>query len=251
MFENALNDLWVERYLIAGVLGAALSVLAFIPYIRGILLGGTRPDRACWLVWAVLATMSGASNVYEGAVTSLWFVGAQVLGTLLVFVLSIRWGSGNIMSAGSLWVLGVAVLGIVSWLMMETAAVALALSIGVSALGGARTVWKSYVAPDTEARGAWVLLLASAGFGVLSVGSVDALLIAYPLYLLGLYGAIVIAGIFGRAVQAEEAEALAWAARRQTVPPMRRVAFDAAAPTVRRRRRFKHTAIGAPRRIAA
>lgn len=235
MTYAVLNDLWADRLLVAGLLGAALGVLAFLPYIRDILTGATQPDRACWLIWAVLASLSGASNFYEGATASLWFVGVQVGGTLVVFALSVRWGSGNIFSAGSLWVLGIAGLGIVSWAVMDTAAVALALSIGVSALGGARTVVKSYVSPDSETGSAWWILLASSAFGVASVGSLDPLLLAYPAYLFLLYAAIVGAGISGRAAQAERADDVARSLRRMQIPPLRRVMPDEASPRMRRR----------------
>lgn len=220
MTEPFIASLWADRYLMAGLIAGALSVAAFIPYVRDTYRGQTKPDRACWLIWSVLASISGASNLYEGANTSLIFVGVQVLGTLLVFALAIRFGEGGFMNRNGAITLGIAGLGLVSWAMMDTAAVALLLAIAISALGGVRTIYKSYVSPETESNSAWWLLTASAGFGVMSVGSMDPLLLAYPVYLLGLYGGIVLAMMLGRWAAQEQAEEDAREVRRRFVPPL-------------------------------
>lgn len=82
-------------YLVFGLLAGGLSLVAFLPYIRNILCGQARPDRATWLVWSVLGSVSFAGQAYEGATNSLWFVGVQVGGTILVSILSIWRGHGS------------------------------------------------------------------------------------------------------------------------------------------------------------
>lgn len=128
---------------------------AFVPYIYDTLRGGTRPDRVCWLIWSVLAMMSGASNLYEGAEASMWFVGVQVTGTLVVFTLSVWRGHGAFLSRGNATILAVATLGVVSWALTDTAVYVLAISISVSALGAGATMWKAYHSPSSETMSAW------------------------------------------------------------------------------------------------
>lgn len=195
--EHVFNGLWAERYLMAGALAAALSVGAMVPYVRDIIAGRTLPDRACWLIWAVLSSLSGASNLYEGAQSSMVFVGAQVALTVLVFILSIWFGSGQLMHRGNLAVLALAGAGLVSWSLLETSVYALIVSIGVSALGGCLTLRKVYCAPHTETRSVWWVLLASAVLGTYSVGALDVMLLAYPVYLVVLYAAILAAQYAG------------------------------------------------------
>ncbi|MEL6957539.1 MAG: hypothetical protein AAGL89_01140 [Pseudomonadota bacterium] len=220
MFETFLNGLWADRFLIAGTLAAILSMVAFYPYIRDTWRGTTQPDRACWLIWSVLASISGASNLYEGAGASMVFIGAQVLGTLIVFALSITRGSGRFLDHGNVVILGVAGIGLISWAMMDTALYALMLSIGVSALGGLTTASKAYRSPTSETASAWVLLLAASTFGLFSVGSTDPLLLAYPVYLFVLYAGILLAQLAGQAAEAERVEDAARAVRRTIVPPL-------------------------------
>lgn len=220
MIETFFNGLWAERYFLAGFVAALLSAAAFWPYIRDTLTGQTQPDRACWLIWAVLASISGASNLYEGAGPSLIFVGAQVLGTVIVFALSIPLGSGRFLCRVNGPVLLLAGAGLVSWAMMDTAAYALAISIGVSALGGVTTLRKAFLNPQSETLCAWVVLLIAALLGVYSMGSTEVLLLAYPLYLLVLYAGIVVALTAGRIARAQEAEEHARHIRRLRVPPV-------------------------------
>ena len=60
---------------IGGIIACVLSVVAFLPYIRDTISGNTRPERASWLIWSVLSTISFFSQVYEGAGISLLFSG--------------------------------------------------------------------------------------------------------------------------------------------------------------------------------
>ncbi|SLN14747.1 hypothetical protein [Pseudooctadecabacter jejudonensis] len=222
MIDAFLNGLWADRFLVAGVLAGLLGLMAFAPYIRDILSGQTQPDRACWLIWAVLASISGASNLYEGASTSMVFVGVQVLGTLAVFGLSVRYGSGHLLGRSNIAILTVAGIGLIVWAVMETAAVALAISIAVSALGGAATAYKAYHAPHSETVSAWMILLVSSVLGVASVGTMDLLLLAYPVYLALLYAGILMAQMCGQAAQNVAQAEAAHADRRLTVPPVTR-----------------------------
>lgn len=215
-----MNGLWAERYFIAGILAAGLSTVSFIPYVAAILRGETKPDRTCWLIWCVLSTLSGGSNLIEGATTSLLFVSSQVFGTLVVCVLSIWFGSGQLLNKSNVTILGVATVGVGSWLLTETAVYGLVISIAVSALAGTRTVWKSYNAPTSENGRPWIMLLVASLFGMYSVGTQDWVLLAYPAYLAVLYATILMARMFGGWAIQERQYEIAWALRRLHVPPV-------------------------------
>jgi hypothetical protein len=77
-----------------GLLSGALSTAAFMPYIRDTYLGRTQPERASWLIWSVLGTIAFLGQVSEGASSSLWLGGAQILGTIAVFLMSLSLGRG-------------------------------------------------------------------------------------------------------------------------------------------------------------
>ncbi|MEP4195586.1 MAG: hypothetical protein ABJL99_08120 [Aliishimia sp.] len=181
-----------------GMLSAALSTIAYLPYINDTLRGRTHPQRASWLIWSALGSIAFASQLYEGATDSLWFAGVQVSGTIVVFLLSIRLGVGGFLNRQDCYVLLFAAGGLLAWYLTSTAVYAIAITISVSLLGGFVTVRKAYLHPQSETLSSWVCSFVAAGFAVLAVGRLDIILLAYPLYLCGLTGAIVAATLMGR-----------------------------------------------------
>lgn len=221
MLSDVFNGLWVDRILFAGFIAGALSVLAYIPYIIDTLARRTQPCRATWLIWAVLASISGASNLYEGAGASMIFISVQVAGTLIVFGLSMTRGSGPFFTPHNVMILVTASVGLLVWYITDSAVYALMISIGISALGGSTTVWKAFRNPKSETLSTWVISAMAACFGVLSVGAFDPLLLAYPVYLLVLYASIVLAMTLGTLTGQEPyVESFVWSSRRKQVRRM-------------------------------
>ena len=189
---------WDGALLICGILAGVLSTIAFAPYITDTLRGRTHPQRACWLIWSVLGAISFFSQVYEGATASLWFAGVQVSGTILICLLSIRNGIGAYISSVDIYVLGAAAFGVVMWYMTETSAYALAISIGISLMGGCLTAAKAYKDPDSETLSTWVISFVASLFAIVAVGSLSPILLAYPVYLFTLYSVFICAILLGR-----------------------------------------------------
>lgn len=188
----------IDLYTLLGALSAALSSWAFFPYIVNTLRGRTQPQRASWLIWSVLSSIALVIQIYEGATESAWFVGSQALGTVTVFLLSLRYGSGNLLGRQDAAVLSVALMGLIAWKLTDTPAYALAIIIAISALGGAVTVMKSFRFPSSETLATWTLFAIASFLAVIPVQTAGWMLLAYPLYLFLLYAAIAVAIVLGR-----------------------------------------------------
>lgn len=200
-------DLWIATpamRVMFGGLATLLSIIAYLPYILNTLRGQTRPHRACWMIWSVLATIALFSQLYEGATTSLGFSAAQAGCTTLVFLLSVVRGQGTFMTRTDGVVLAAASIGLALWYLTDTAAYALLLSITISLMGGMLTIQKTYWFPDSETMATWHLSFIAAGFAALAVGSLDWVLLAYPVYLLILNGAIIGAWALGQMPKARQ-----------------------------------------------
>lgn len=182
----------------AGLSAAVLSTIAYMPYIIDTVAGRTHPQRAAWLIWSVLGAISFFSQVSEGATASLWFSAVQVSGTIVVFVMSLFVGRGKLVNRSDCWILAAAAFGLFLWYETSSAVYALGIAISISLLGGVATVAKAYRAPQSETISMWVLSFVAAVFASVSVGGFDPLLLAYPVYLMVLNGAIVLAAQIGR-----------------------------------------------------
>lgn len=199
MLESIFQDGTVLQML--GIASAVLSICAFFTYIRDILNRRSQPQRASWLIWSVLGAIALASQVYEGATQSLWFATIQVGGTIFVFLLAITFGRGRFLLRGDMYVVLAAGIGIVLWLLTDTAVYALSITITISLLGGVMTLKKAYRDPDSETLGKWGWSFLASGCAMGAVGQFDAILLAYPAYVFALNGAVVTAIHLGRARQ--------------------------------------------------
>ena len=188
-----IDTLWVF-----GVLSGILSLVAFLPYINDTIAGRTQPQRASWFIWSVLGAISFATIYASGATASLGFVGVQVSGTILIFVLSLWRGTGTLLRGSDCKVLFAAGLGLLLWHLTDRAVYALSVSIGISLLGGLVTIAKAYNRPSSETVSFWVWSGVSAAFALAAAGSSDPMMLAYPAYILGLNIAIVTAIGLGR-----------------------------------------------------
>lgn len=188
----------IQLLFICGIVAGVLSIFAYLPYIIETLKGHTQPQRSSWMIWSILSGISFFSQVSEGATDSLWFAGVQASGTMIVSLLSIRFGTGSFLNRADSFILMGAAFGLYLWHLTDSAVYALAISIGISLLGGVLTVTKAYHSPDSESILSWSVSFSATIFALLSVGRLDPVMLAYPLYLFVLYGAIISAMLLGR-----------------------------------------------------
>ncbi|WP_299548575.1 hypothetical protein [uncultured Tateyamaria sp.] len=193
----------------AGIAAAVLSVYAFWPYIRDILTNRTRPERASWLIWAVLSAVSLLSQAYEGADGSLGFAIAQTAGTVIICGLTFWKTTGLRFKTDDSQVLTATAVGIWLWAEMESAAYSLFVTITMSMMGGLLTMQKAFLDPKSETWATWAAFFVSAALAVVAIGGADWLLLAYPLYVMVLSGGIMLCMGAGHV----------WAARRVPTLP--------------------------------
>lgn len=182
---------------VLGLIAGFLSLVMFVPYIRDIFRHTTKPERASWLIWSVLGGIAFFSQLAKGASDSLWLTGVQTLGVFVIFILSIRYGAGGLVKR-DIAALIAAGFGLLLWYLTNEAAIALLFVIVIDAIGGWLTVLKSYEDPGSETLSTWVLSGTSGVFAALAVGSVNYILLAYPVYIIAINYAVVIAILAGR-----------------------------------------------------
>lgn len=182
---------------IFGYISAVLSVIAIIPYVRDIFRNKTKPERASWLIWTTLGSVAFFSQLAKGAGDSLWLTGSQTLVVLFVFLLSIKYGVGGL-TKRDIKALIAAGIGLVIWYVTNEAIYALLMVIIIDTIGTYLTVTKTYKEPETETMSTWAMSGTSGIFGMLAVGSLNIVLLAYPLYIMFANYAVVIAMILGK-----------------------------------------------------
>jgi len=169
-------------YQIAGYLSGIAILLSFVPYIRDIFRNKTKPERISWLIWSILGSIAFFSQFAKGASYSLIMPGAQTIGDLLIFIFAIKYGLGGFTKRDITALIGASV-ALFLWYLTSEATVALFLIIFIDGVGAVLTVIKSYENPTTETVSSWVLTFIGGALACLSVGKIDFILLAFPIYI--------------------------------------------------------------------
>jgi len=167
---------------IAGYLSGLAILLSFVPYIRDIFSGKTKPERISWLIWAILGSILFFSQLAKGASYSLIMTGVMAAGDLFVFILAIKYGFGGFLKR-DIAALIAATMGLFLWYITKEAAFALFIAIFIDATGATLTAIKSYEQPATETISAWLLGFIGGLLGCIAVGSFNLILLAFPVYI--------------------------------------------------------------------
>jgi hypothetical protein len=154
-----------------------------------------RPERTSWLIWALQYVAYFAAQLTEGGTRgSLWLVGEELAGVLVIYVLSLRYGIGGRLvrrarhhrragwrlTPGGLLLAGVCV-ALMAWSLTRSAAIAVLLLSAVELAGAAPTVAKMYRLPGSEPKTTWLLVGVAGVLAIPALGArPPAVLYAYP-----------------------------------------------------------------------
>jgi hypothetical protein len=175
-----------------GFLSGLLPIMGVIPYDRDIFLHKTKPHRGSFFIWSVLSGTAFFAQLAKGATWSLFLPAADTIATSSIFILSIWYGTGGL-NKRDIGALLLAALGLMSWYFTKQPLVALLLVIGVSAIGTALTVVKTWQDPRSETFSSWLLATLGGLFGIFAVGKFSFALLAYPIYIFIANGSVNVA----------------------------------------------------------
>jgi hypothetical protein len=165
-----------------GVVSGVLQALACVPYVRDILAGKTKPHRGTWAIWCTLSLIVLLSQRADGGARSLLMAVAQLLGTLLILLLSIRRGVGGT-SRIEILLLAIAACGVVGWYVAGDPTIATLCVVLSDFVAVVMMMPKTYADPYSETLSAYVLSALSGLCALVAVGSLDFGLVVYPAYI--------------------------------------------------------------------
>jgi hypothetical protein len=166
-----------------GLLAGVIGFLGFLPYIIGTLKGTTKPNKATWLIWAVMGLIIAASYYSAGARESAYLPGAYAIGIFAVAALSLRFGEKGWTKLDIFCLIGAGA-GLLAWWATNEPAFALYLTIAIDAIGFIPTFRKAYAEPGSEDRLAWAIFLLADILNIFAIGEWTLASASYPVYVL-------------------------------------------------------------------
>jgi hypothetical protein len=162
-----------------GVIGSAVSLLAFIPYGLGIYKHTIRPHLFTWLIWSVVTVIAAAGQFVAGAGPSAWCTAAIAVTCLLTFAASIFRGEKGWTKSD--WVfLGAAFSAIPAWVLTDDPTISVCLVTLIELAGFGPTVRKTILDPWSESLSYFALCVLKYALAVLALKKWSVAAAIYP-----------------------------------------------------------------------
>jgi hypothetical protein len=163
-------------------LSTAIAIYCTIPYVIAVLKGKTKPHQLSWLVFVIMNAIVFGSQFLEGGRGSTLIALAFTVGSLIIFLLSFKYGTRDTSRWDKL-LFTFALLTIIAWLLTRSNATAIWLTVIIDVAATAMIILKLRTRPNTEAAFPWVLGTLAYAFSCLSLaGTPLNILYVRPVY---------------------------------------------------------------------
>jgi hypothetical protein len=152
------------------VMAAVIAVGGAVPYVLDTLRGRTRPNRATWMVYAIVGSLAVVSSYAAGGRWSLLLGVAYAIGPCAILLASIRHGEGG-WSPLDRGCLGLAACGLVGWAVSGDARTGVVLETLADAAGTVPTWVKAWRDPAHENRPAWTIYAFASALNLFAIAS--------------------------------------------------------------------------------
>ncbi|MEO5948893.1 MAG: hypothetical protein ABIP74_00635 [Candidatus Saccharimonas sp.] len=165
-----------------GIIATILGVYSIIPYVIAVLKRKTSPHQFSWLIFVIMNGIVLFSQFFEGARESVLITLSFFVGSLIVFLLSLKYGT----RATSKWdrlLLGFALATIVIWILTRSNTTAIWLTLIIDVIATTMTILKVRNVPDSESATPWIIGTIAYMFTCLSlIGTPIGILYVRPIY---------------------------------------------------------------------
>ncbi|HVY68223.1 MAG TPA: hypothetical protein VHA30_05000 [Patescibacteria group bacterium] len=159
---------------------ALVAVFSYLPYLRDIFRGRTRPHTFSWLIWIITLGTGLAGVLRGGGGWTILSMGTSILLECVVLLLSLRYGRKNITWFDTA-VLLLALAAILVWRQLQNPYLAVIMVSAIDFLGYLPSYRKVYFQPQSETLSTWIGYVLAGGFGMLALRSYNFLTLTYIL----------------------------------------------------------------------
>lgn len=166
------------------ILGALLSFLGGLSYLKDTLSGRVKPNKVTWLLWTIIPMIAFFAQIKQG-------VGIQALMTFMIGFVPLMIFIASFFNKKAEWKITkldiacgiLSLFGVILWAITRTGDIAILFSIIADFLAGLPTFIKSFKAPETESYLVYLMGIISAGLTLLTIDQWNLTYVGFPLYI--------------------------------------------------------------------
>lgn len=172
--------------------GAAFfTIWCYIPYVRDIFRGTTKPHPFTWFVWALINIIAFFAQLAAGGGAGAWVTATVATGCLIIAILSLARGERRITTLDWLCFVG-ALLSLILWRVSNDPFVAIVFVTLTDALASVPTFRKSYLRPHEETASTYALGVIGFALELAAFQSFNQTTALYPVFIVIMNGALVV-----------------------------------------------------------
>ncbi|MDD3647715.1 MAG: hypothetical protein PHS44_04420 [Candidatus Dojkabacteria bacterium] len=162
-----------------GTIGIVLTFVGYIPYIRDIIKGKTKPHAYSWFVWSLATYISFALQISDKAgIGSIITVSAATI-SFVIFILGLKVGKKYITKSDKIFLIS-ALVALAIWIFAKQPVLSAILISATELLGYIPTIRKSWNNPYTETLSTYLSNTFRHTLGFISLTNYSILTWSYP-----------------------------------------------------------------------
>jgi hypothetical protein len=134
---------------IFAIIAALLAVAGNIPYVIDILKGRVKPHAYTWFVWTIVSAIVFFGQLMKGAGVGALPTAASEIFTLIIFLLSLKYGFRGVTRIDTFFLLA-ALAGIIPWALTNDPTISVIIAVSIDVIAFIPTFRKTWVEPKTE-----------------------------------------------------------------------------------------------------
>lgn len=161
-------------------ISVALTLIGFIPYIRSILAGRTRPHVFSWVIWGITTVVVFSAQLQAGGGIGAWPIG--ISGCITLFIAGLAYKNRGDISITRLdWLFFIVALSALPvWYLTADPLWAVVILTAVDLLGFGPTLRKAYAQPHSESLIFFGIFLTRNGFVIAALEQYSLTTVLFP-----------------------------------------------------------------------
>jgi len=177
---NVLQEIDIK--LILAIIASVITIVAYVPYIKDIFAGKTKPHAYSWLIWAMTQGVATVAVVHGGGSFGAMSLAIGTLLVIFIFLLSLKYGTKDITKSDGLALIA-AFLVIIIWWLFSSPYLAVIMVIIIDSIGFIPTLRKTFNDPMSETLSFWIAMVVVDILILTSNAEYNFLTMAYPIML--------------------------------------------------------------------